>query len=199
MIHFSWTNNEDGTYTFDLITNAIQVGTLHRITAAIYTLNLDIISGDVMTENSEEGIRSKDSFIVRPTLMAESETADIPGRLGVLMEMLLARNITTEEFLIRYGTPPPQPLHFFDLRPEIVIQQHPEEGLTEFFIEAPDRRGFLFNLTRILASFGIDIQKATIRTAPNGVAQDIFYISLNGRSIDQELMDKIEDLICAGE
>ena len=68
MVSFSWTALSDRFFEIRIKTPVTRVGTLHRLTAAIYVLGLDIISGTVDTIQEAGEEFTDDIFLLQPSL-----------------------------------------------------------------------------------------------------------------------------------
>ena len=65
MIRFSWSLVADDGCQIDIKMPLVQVGTFHRLTAAIFVLNFDIVSGDVDTIEEDGVLYSDDRFLLK--------------------------------------------------------------------------------------------------------------------------------------
>ncbi|MDH5654588.1 MAG: hypothetical protein OEZ34_01680 [Spirochaetia bacterium] len=193
-MNFVWSRLPDGTIEIQIKTPVVEVGTLYRLTAAIYAMGLDILSGDISSDTGEDGIPySNDRFILQHTNSEESEGA-ISAKLGILMETLLRENMDPDEFLRKEKIQPPVKLEFFETEPVILFQNSKEWNATQFYIESQNRTGLLFHLTRILARKNVDIIRAKIRTE-NYLVKDTFYLQYNGSFLEPDTSKKIESEI----
>jgi len=198
-MNFSWETLNENLYRLQIRTESTRMGTLHRITAAIYLLNLNIISGDIQTILEGDQAYSFDTFIVKFSGMEHKEMRDsIHSKLAILMEMVLGKNQSVESLFQQFNVPLPGSLDFFELKPEVLFQNDTAMGVTEFYIEAPDRKGLLYNLTELLFRREVDIVSATIRTDSNGIVQDTFHLQRNGTVLDEKRIQEIEARIKNG-
>lgn len=197
MISFGWEQVSQDQFTVRIKTPVVRVGTLYRLTAAIYVLGLDIVSGIVDSVTEEGMLLSNDEFLLRfPDQKKDSGVLnESVMQLGVIMETLLGKEIDPDILLAERNIKPPEPILFFESQPDIVFQDHLSNQCTEFYIEVVDRRGLLFHLTRNLAKMNINILKADIRAAPGGMAEDTFYLQYNEKPLGMELSKQIEHAI----
>ena len=199
MISFSWAAEQDQRFTIHIKTPVTRVGTFHRLTAAIYVLGFDIVSGDINTVEEEDGLYSNDTILIQSVDKRKNNGGVIAEQLGILMESLLRDDQDTESLLRERGVSPPAPRQFFELEPEIVFEDKPDRRMTEFYLETPGQTGLLFHLTRILFKERIDIVGATINTNDMGMSEDMFYLKFEGGCLGKELSTHIEKLIVARE
>lgn len=200
MVSFSWTMLEDGTVDVQIRTPVTRIGTLHRLTAAIFVLGLDIVSGDVDTLEENGETFSQDRFILQRSsrLSSDRSMAEYSAQLGFLMETLLSREIDPDEILKEKNISPPEKSLFFDTEPELVFQDHEESGYTQFYIETINRTGLLFHLTRTIFHEGLNIFRATIRTTSYGSAEDTFFLQYNDGILGPEISKHLEEQILRG-
>jgi len=197
-MNFSWTRLADGNIRIHIKTPVVEIGTLYRLTAAIFTMGLDIVSGDIKTFIKDGESYSDDEFILRQSDQSISE-GEISAKLGIMMEAILRDHTDPDEFMKVENIQPPRKLEFFDVEPVIVFQSDDKTNTTQFHIEAPNRTGLLFHLTRILARENIDIIKAAIRTEGDYLAQDTFFLQCNGRKLEKETAERLEREIASYE
>lgn len=197
MVSFSWSMLDDGTIEVWIRTPVTRIGTLHRLTAAIFVLGLDIVSGDVDTVEENGETFSQDRFVLQgsPRLSSNRSMAEYSAQLGFLMETLLSREIDPDEMLKERNISPPEKKLFFDTKPELVFQDHEELGYTQFYIETISRTGLLFHLTRTIFKEGLNIFRATIRTTSYGTAEDTFYLQYNDGILGPEISKHLEEQI----
>lgn len=200
MINFSWTQEEDGSYRLSVRTPVTTSGTLYRLTAAIYMVGLDILSGDIRTVREGDIEYSEDIFLLMPDgSTGQDLSGEISARLGILMESLLSENADPDRMLEENGIRVSPLITFFDNAPEIVFEDLPDKLETRFYIETVNRRGLLYHLTRILAREQINIVSGKVRTSAQGRAEDLLHLQYRGRALGEELAGKIETHIVRGE
>ncbi len=192
MINFSWTPVGPEQTLLEIKTPSVRVGTLYRLAAAIYCLDLDIYSGDVDTVEEEGEMYSSDRFFLRPVEGKESDGAELYHSLGVLMETLISDRVDPEKLLQQHDHSIPDPSFFFDEPPELVFDTDPERKETRFYIETTGRTGLLIHLSRHFYLEDINIVTATIRTNNAGRAQDQFHLQKNGAPLTEEQCKRIE-------
>lgn len=190
MISFSWTALSENIFEIRIKTPVTRIGTLYRLTAAIYILGLDIISGSVDTayENGEEF--TDDTFLLRPAAEGETDFAFFSARVGVLMETLIRNEKDPDDLLRERQIEPPNINFLFDAQPMIQFRDLPEGNLTEFSITSLNRTGLLFHLTRIFAEEEISIIRGTIKSEQD-TAKDRFFVQRNGGPITAETRDRL--------
>ena len=195
VINFSWTPVGPEQTLLEIKTPSVQVGTLYRLAAAIYCLDLDIYSGDVDTIEEDGELYSQDRFFLRPVEGKPGDSAEVHHSLGVLMETLLSDRIDPEKLLKQHNHSIPDPSYFFDEAPELVFDRDPERQETRFYIETTGRTGLLIHLSRHFYLEGINIVMATIRTSNAGKAQDQFHLQKDGAPLSQDQCIRIEKRI----
>ena len=195
MINFSWTPVGPEQTLLEIRTPMVRVGTLYRLAAAIYCLDLDIYSGDVDTIEEEGETYSQDRFFLRPVEGKERDSTEIYHSLGVLMETLMSDRIDPEKLLQQHNRSIPDPCYFMEETPELVFDTDPERQETRFYIETSGRTGLLIHLSRLFYLSDINIVTATIRTNNAGRAQDQFHLQYNGKPLDEDQCRKIENRI----
>lgn len=196
MISFRWSVLDEGRFSIEIKTPVTKSGTLFRFTAAIYSLGLDIDSGDVETLEDEYGPYASDRFELRLSHEIKNpDPMDVLNRLGNLMENLIRRDDSPEALLQEKGIKPPGRAWFFESPPTIVFQDHHDLNQTEFYLESLNRRGLLFHVTRILAMENINIIRGTIRSSLSGTAEDSLFLQYDGKELGHELSMKLENLI----
>lgn len=192
VINFSWTPVGPEQTLLEIKTPTVRVGTLYRLAAAIYCLDLDIYSGDVDTVQEDGELYSRDRFFLRPVEGKERDPSEVHHSLGVLMETLLSDRIDPEKLLQQHDHSIPDPSYFFDRAPELVFDRDAEKKETRFYIETTGRTGLLIHLVRHFYLEGINIVTATIRTSNSGMAQDQFHLQKEGAPLTDEQCRRIE-------
>lgn len=195
MISFSWSPTGPQQFLLEVRTPVIRIGTLYRLTAAIYDAGLDIFSGDINTIDIDGEPYSSDRFFLRKVEGHSAEVDDSGHQLGVLMETLLSDRIDPQEFLLEHGKKIPGAADLLNESPELVFEQSKDKSETRMYIEAFGRTGFLLHLSRVLYLEGLNILSATIRTTHAGIAQDFFHIQDNGSALSDERCRHLASLI----
>jgi len=185
MISFSWTALSDRFFEIRIKTPVTRVGTLHRLTAAIYVLGLDIISGTVDTIQEADEEYTDDVFLLQPSMEGESNFAFYSARVGVLMETLLRNEKDPDDLLRERQIQPPSFEFLFSEAPEITFRDVPDKGMTVFHLTSQNRTGLLFHLTRLFAEEGVSILRGTIKSESD-LAVDRFYLQQNQTYITEE-------------
>ena len=199
MIHFSWTRKNENRFHIEIKTPVTRIGTLYRLTTAIYIFNFNVISGSIDTISENDVLYSLDEFVLETEASldesAGASNLDGGAHLGALMENLLREEMQPEKVLEEKGIKPSSGRSFFEAAPELVFQDHPEKNYTEMYIETLGRRGLLYHLTRILNDEGVNILRAKIHTHPSGIAEDVFSLEQEGRSLGRDLCSRLEERI----
>jgi UTP:GlnB (protein PII) uridylyltransferase len=173
MIEFNYTINQDE-ITISLKTNSVEIGTFHRMAAVIYSLDWDIISGDIRTIE-ENG--TKYSFDILKLRTETKNPASKAMELGILMETVFSGKAELSDLLKEKKIKPIEPKTFFKQRAELIFEDDLEKQATVFYIEAKSAKGLLYHVTKVLVEYRIDILNGNIFTDPHtGLAQDTFYL-----------------------
>lgn len=194
MISFSWTALSENIFEIHIKTPITRIGTLYRLTAAIYILGLDIISGSVDTAHDAGEEFADDTFLLRPAAEGESDFAFFSARVGVLMETLLRNEKDPDDLLRERHIEPPNIRFLFDSEPNITFRDLPEGNVSEFNITSQNRTGLLFHLTRIFAEEEISIIRGTIKSE-HDTAKDRFFVQQNGNRISPETRTRLIERI----
>ncbi|WCL49808.1 hypothetical protein [Leptospira sp. GIMC2001] len=172
MIDFSY-KKENDCISISIRTDTTEIGTLFRITACLYALKMDIISGEILTitENGKE--YTLDTFLIR----SEDENADSAFQLGVLMDTVFSKHEDMESLLSSYEiTEPPLDI-FFKENPEFIFTDDPESDSTCFYLESGTGRGLLYHITKVLMNNEVNVLAGNIETdSTEGRARDTFYL-----------------------
>ncbi len=209
-VQFAWSVIDDHRVQVSVTTPVTRVGTLHRLTAAIYVLGMDIVSGNVLTE-SEDGeaanpdgagssgeLVSRDNFVLRltQTKMNNFPMHEITGKLGVMMETILQKDVDPAALLAEHSVQPPDATDLFAEPHTIRFTEVAGRNMTQMYVESKDRTGLLYHLTQVLARENVNIWNAVIVTTDTGVTEDSFYLQHEGRALSEsfaaELRAKIE-------
>lgn len=197
MVRFSWTREGENKFRIRIRTSAIQEGTFHRLTVAIYALRYNILSGrlDTVEENGE--VLTDDELLLEksPERTGAPEPADDATGLGVLMESLLREEKDPQELLEEKNMKLPGPALFFEASPEMIFVDLPEADLTQFYLETYSRRGLLCHLSRVLSQRKINIIRAEISTNENGQTEDTFYLQQMNHKLEREMIRDLEKAI----
>ncbi len=184
MISFSWTALSQHIFEIRIKTPVTRVGTLYRLTAAIYVLGLDIVSGSVDTGHEHDEEFADDTFLLQPSTDGETSFAYYSAKIGVLMETLLRNEMDPDDLLRERHINPPDIRFLFEALPEITFRDLPDRNVTEFNITCQNRTGLLFHITRIFAEEGISIIRGTIKSEAD-TAKDRFFLQQQGSCISE--------------
>ncbi|MCR9140807.1 MAG: hypothetical protein NXI24_00945 [bacterium] len=202
MIRFAWSVIDDHRFQIQVRTPVTRIGTLHRLTAAIYVLGMDVVSGNVLTEpDSESGeLYSHDNFVLR---IAEPDNFHFPmhevtTRLGVLMETVLQKDLEPSSLLTEHKVAPPDREQLFADSCSIRFQQAADGSMTQMFVESPDRTGLLYHITQVLARENVNVWSAVILTNDRGTTEDSFYLQTEGKALSEIRTSALEGAILAG-
>lgn len=197
MIRFSWSLIADDRFHVQVRTPVTRIGTLHRLCAAIYVFGLDIVSGNVMTEEEDGAPVAHDNFILRLANAPVNEYSiyETTGKLGGLMEALLDDSRDPSEILKQNAMPEPRTDHFFDERSRLSFEEVRGKNLTRMHIEVADRTGLLYHVTRSLAAESINIWSAMILTTDTGLAEDTFYIQFQDAPLTAERQETLRSRV----
>ncbi len=190
MISFSWTALSEHIFEIRIKTPVTRVGTLYRLTAAIYVLGLDIVSGTVDTADEHGEEYADDTFLLRPSSDGETSFAYYSARVGVLMETLIRNEKDPDDLLRERNINPPDIRFLFEALPEITFRDIPDRKVTEFNITSQNRTGLLFHITRIFAEEGISILRGTIKSEED-TAKDRFFLQQQGECISEESKSRL--------
>lgn len=157
-------------------------GTLHRLTAAIYAAGLDIVSGQVHTDQEDGEPMTSDTFIVRKTRDDVNPAVD----LALIMESVLGHSTPVAEIFAQRGVLEVDPESFAGC--EVAFQTEPEA--TRMYLVTLDRHGLLYWLTGTLARHEINILNGHIDTRGAEVSDD-FYLQYAGRALSEEKLQAL--------
>ncbi len=123
------------------------------------------------------------------------EEADALHRIETLLRDTLASNQSVEELLASR-----RPAHAHTLRPKapsVRIANDESDFYTVIDVTAEDRPALLYDITRVLSQFGLDVVMARVSTRANQVT-DAFYVTDNGYKIlDPKRHQQVEDSLLA--
>lgn len=174
MIDFSYKKEGNGFFNITLKTDRTEAGTFHRMSAVIYSLGWDIISGTLDTVN-EGGV----SYTLDTLRLKTFEPNDTQKaiEIGMLLDFIFSKEDGLEEIYKNAKPVKSQIKHFFREKAELLFQDEPKNNWTCFYMEADSGRGLLFRMTRVLKEYGVNILKGHIETDPiTERAKDTFYL-----------------------
>jgi UTP:GlnB (protein PII) uridylyltransferase len=193
---FSCTVAHDRELILEIRTPSVKEGTLYRLSAAIYSLDLDIYSGDIDTVEEEGELFSHDRFVLRTMVDGSArKLSEIGLKLGMLMEALLSSDSDPEELIRNSGKEIPRPESFFDAGLEVLFDRNTERGETMMYLEAPDRPGLLFTMTKLLYHHDVNIISATLRSTYGGHARDLFHLQSKGKPLNNDTIEALSSFL----
>jgi len=194
MVSFSWTALSESIFEIRVKTPVTRIGTLYKLTAAIYILGLDIISGTVDTVNEAGEEFTDDSFLLRPAAEGESDFSFYSSRVGVLMETLIRNEKDPDDLLRERQIDPPNIRFLFESPPNIAFEDVPDSHLTSFAITSQNRTGLLFHLTRIFTEEEVSIIRGTIKSERD-TAKDRFFVQNGGSCLARDTKNRLVERI----
>lgn len=190
MKSFSCTVAGDRELILELRTTAVKEGTLYRLAGAIYSLGLDIYSGDIDTVAEEGEVFSSDRFVLRTMVDGSArKLSEIGLKLGMLMEAVLSDEQDADELIRASGKTVPSIEDLLGSGVEVVFDSVPDRSETTMYLEAPDRPGLLFTVSRLLYRYEVNIVAATLRSTFGGHARDLFHLQHRGRELSADLIE----------
>lgn len=202
MIRFVWSIIDDHRFQIQVHTPVTRIGTLHRLTAAIYVLGMDVVSGNVLTEPDPESgeLYSHDNFVLR---IAEPDSFHFPmhevsTRLGVLMETVLQKDLEPSTLLTEHKVSSPNPEQLFAGPHSIRFQQAADGSMTQMNVESEDRPGLLYHITQVLARENVNVWSAVVLTNDRRATEDTFYLQADGTALTDVRTQALEGAIRAG-
>lgn len=173
MIDFSYSLNPDNTIKLTLKTKSTEIGTLNRMVTVIYSLDWDILEGDIHTIIENNQSYSYDLFLIRSETKNPMQKA---VELGILMESVFSQKTSLAE-IMKNQNKKLEIKKFFDNRAELIFEDDPSKNVTTFYIEANSAKGLLYHITKVLMEHRINIIEAIIRTDKvTNLAMDTFYL-----------------------
>lgn len=173
MIDFHYSLNADNTIQLYLKTKATEIGTLNRMVSVIYSLDWDILEGEIRTIVENNTSYSYDFFLIQTETKKPIEKA---MELGILMESVFSQKTSLNEIL-KTQNKKLQVKKFFENRAELIFQDEVDKNVTTFYIEANSAKGLLYHITRVLMNHRINIIEGIIKTdRPTNLAMDTFYL-----------------------
>lgn len=196
MKSFSCTVAGDRELILEIRTPSVREGTLYRLSAAIYSLELDIYSGDIDTVEEDGELYSFDRFVLRTMVDGNAQKlSEIGAKLGMLMEALLSDAADPEALIRSAGKEIPRPDSFFEAGVEVLFDQNLEAGETTMYLEAPDRPGLLFTVANLLYRHDVNIVSATLRSTYGGHARDLFHLQCQGQPLADDMINKLSSFL----
>ena len=173
MVDFHYTTQgEDIILT--LKTPITAIGTLHKMITVIYSLEWDILSGDIRTLVEDGREFSFDMLRIRKSSKKSKASA---SELALLMDTVFSPENDLQDIVKKIESKRPEPKSYFRSRSELIFEDDIAKNATVFYIETENARGLLYYLTKVLRDYRIDIRDATIETDPyTQIAKDTFYL-----------------------
>ncbi len=172
MIDFHYSLASDNNIKLSLKTKSTEIGTLHRMVTVIYSLDWDIIEGDIKTIEEGGESFSYDIFLIRSETKNPIKQA---VQLGILMESVFSQKTSLSEILTTQNKNL-EIKKFFENRAELVFEDNIEKNATTFYIEANSGKGLLYHVTKVLMENQINILEGIIHTNKQNIAMDTFYL-----------------------
>ena len=195
MIHFAWSLIDDHRFQIQVRTPVTRIGTLHRLTAAIYVLGMDVVSGNVLTEEDPESgeLVSHDNFVLRTVRPEYSHFPmhEITTKLGVLMETIVQKDLEPSQLLADHKVEPPDPAKLFAGEHTIRFQRAASGNMTLMYVESQDRTGLLYHITQVLARENVNVWSAVVLTNDRGTTEDSFYLQADGTALSDVRADAL--------
>jgi UTP:GlnB (protein PII) uridylyltransferase len=171
MIEFNF-NTMGEEIIITLKTTLTQIGTFHKMVAVIYSLDWDILSGDIRS------VEEKGEQYSYDILKLKKEGKKHPVELGLLMDTVFSSKSILDEVVKSLNIQKVEPRKFFKGRKELIFEDDHEKQATVFYIEADNGKGLLYYVTKVLMDYKIDIKAAKIETDPNTqTVMDTFYLT----------------------
>jgi UTP:GlnB (protein PII) uridylyltransferase len=174
MTEFNY-NTQGEEMILSLKTRSTEIGTFHKMVAVIYSLDWDIVSGDIRTiEEAGEKI----SFDILRLKKEDKKHYPIASEIGLLMDTVFSSKATITDIVNSLNLKRVDSKKFFKNRCELIFEDDPIINQTVCYIEAENARGLLYYVTKVLMEYKIDIINAKIETDPiRQVAMDTFYVT----------------------
>lgn len=194
MIDFTWEFLSNESCRINIKTDATRPGTLFKLASAIYALNLNVVSGNILTQTIDNQPYSIDQFILSSSQNSSRHFSinEATALLGELMETILSENFDYLELLKKYETQ--YPINLFKDNPDAILHTShaPDHKATKLIIHSNDKKGLLFHITHVLSDLGINVINATILTTNEGQIEDTFYVSQNDQSLTEPMLRDFE-------
>jgi [protein-PII] uridylyltransferase len=159
-----------------------------RIAGSLSARGMNIVSAEAFANESE--------FVLDTFRFADPESAlaDLSGRRAFqeLLEGIVVGKVELEPLLA-----PRLALHAGERwRARVSFENDSHPAATKLTLESPDVFGLLYRVTRCLSDAGCNIETAYVRT-PGGHAEDVFYLSKDGRRLDQATATDVAERLAA--
>jgi [protein-PII] uridylyltransferase len=195
----AWHDLQDRGFTRLKVCTWDHRGAFSRIAGALRAAGLDILSAEIYTR--EEGVLI-DTFLVLEDATGELVRPKARARCEAILKDLVAEQGDTLAVHRQQAPRPrrPQPATIEPVPTRITFDNDAVPRRTAIEIEAQDRLGLLYTISRTLSDEGLDISVAKISSGL-GVVQDTFYVrDANGSKItdparQRELAAKLKQAI----
>lgn len=170
-------------------------GLLSAIAAVLVFHRIDVITALVFSRGIGETQREAvDLFWLRRADAADRTAIDTAeaASIGEILCALLSGVVSIEQIAPRLSPPPPS------ADPPLLVRfEADEEDVAVLLVEAPDRPGILFSITRELFTQGAQIVRSLVRTANGRVFNRFELTELSGRLLAPARRDQIVSAILA--
>ncbi|MBU0484006.1 MAG: [protein-PII] uridylyltransferase [Proteobacteria bacterium] len=166
-----------------LIISHDQTGLLSKICGTLALHNLDVLGAHIHTWQDGTVV---DVLEVRPLFETEFQTQDWQQvsrdlNLALLNRLSLAHRLAAKR-KSKKSEPGPEHRHS---TPKVLFDNNISEHCTVIEVYARDQSALLYNITRSIADFGINICRAMISTRHEQMV-DVFYVQDNGEKITEK-------------
>lgn len=172
-----------------------RAGLLSAIAAVLVFHRIDVITALVFSRNVDDATREAvDLFWVRRADASDRAPIDAAeaASIGELVSALLAGTVAVEHIAPHPSEPPPAGSL------PIVVRFDGEEGNVSILrVEAPDRPGILFSITRELFAQRTQIVRSLVRTAEGRAFNRFELTELSGGALGPERRDQIAGAVLA--
>ena len=174
----TWHNERDRAYTVLGICTWDRSGLFSKIAGSLTAAGLNILSAQIFTR--EDGIII-DSFYVTDAHTGLQATREERERFESLLHSVLTGHLDLAELVSRRKASPSlyQPVSDERLPTTIHFDNSTPDSMTVIDVEAEDRLGLLYAISRALNELHLDIYLAKISTEKGG-ARDSFYVAERG-------------------
>lgn len=166
-------------------------GLLAKLCGTLALHNLEVVAAQIFTWDNQIAV---DVLNVRSTLNLSYQEQDWPAlnrdlELALANRLGLAHRLADKQQQARFSGP----AIISQQKPRVVVDNDTSSRYTLFEIYTADQAGLLYNVTRTLAEFGINIFRAKIGAARDQVV-DVFYVlDQRGKKItDPTLQEEIK-------
>ncbi len=177
----------NGFFSVEIVTKD-RPGLFASIAGALASFGMNILKAEAFANKRGEVL---DSFVFSdPGRNLELNPPEI-DRLRITLERVLSGRVDVRELLRNRPKPTPPSKHS-RLRPSVSFDNGASASATLVEIVTEDRPGLLYDLTGQISSAGCNIEVVLIDTEAHK-ALDVFYITLDGKKLDDEQMLALKD------